>query len=128
MGVNQYGKPGARGQERVGEIISNTKMNISHDLRVRNLDPIEDSWDTLNCLCMNSPSYNDKQIDPIRALLPDGNKINAQIQCQIKMDGLQEHSKTAYKFDNIQELLMSIPVLCDNEFAVTFTKNECACK
>ena len=49
-------------------------MNISHDLRVRNLYPIADSGATLNCLCMNSPSDYDKKIEPIRALLPDGKK------------------------------------------------------
>ena len=97
-------------------------MNISHDLRVRNLDPIADSGDTLNFLCMNSPSDYDKRIEPIRALLPDGNKINAHFQCQIKMDRLPEQLKTVYKFDNIQDTLMSIPVLCDNRCTVTFTK------
>ena len=86
-------------------------MNIFHNLRVGNLDPIADSGATLNCLCMNSTSDYNKRIEPIRALLPDGNKINAHIQCQMKMDGLPEQSKTAYKFDNIQEPLMSIPVL-----------------
>ena len=71
---------------------------------------------------MNSPSDYDKRIEVIRALIPDGNKIDAHIQCQIKIDGLLEQSKTAYKFDSIQEPLMSIPVLCDNGFTVTFTK------
>ena len=122
MGVNPYGKPRSRERERAGEIISNTKMNISHDLRVRNLDPIEDSGSTLNCLCMNIPSNYDKRIDPIRDLLPDGNNINAHIKCQIKMDGLPEKSKIAYKFDNIQGPLMSIPVLFNNGCKVTFTK------
>ena len=36
--------------------------------------------------------------------------------------GLTEQSKIAYKFDNIQDPLMSIPVLCDNGCTVTFTK------
>ena len=97
-------------------------MNISHDLRVRNLDPIADSGYTLNCFFMNIPSEYDKRIEPIRALLPDGNKINAHIQCKIKMDGLPEQSKIAYKFDGIQEPLISIPVLCDNGCKATFTK------
>ena len=105
-----------------GEIISKTKMNISHDLRIRNLVPIADSEANLNFLCMNSPSDYNKLIEPIRALLPDGNKINVHIQCQIKMYGIPEHLKTAYKFDNIQEPLMSIPVMCDNICIVTFTK------
>ena len=56
MGGNPYVKPRARGRERVGEISSNTKINISHNLRVRNLDPIADSGATLNYFCMNSPS------------------------------------------------------------------------
>ena len=97
-------------------------MNIYHDIRVRNLDPIADSGATLNCLYINSKSNHDKRIEPIRALIPDGNNINAHIQWQIKMDGLPEQSKTAYKLDNIQEPLMSIPVLCDNGFKFIFTK------
>ena len=97
-------------------------MNITHNLRVRNLDPIADSGANLNCLCMNSPSNYDKQIDPLRALMIYGNNINAHIQCQIKIDELPEQPKTAYKFDNIQEALMSIPVLCDNRCKFTFTK------
>ena len=97
-------------------------MNIFHNLRVGNLDPIADSGANLNCLCINGPINYDKQIEPIRALLPDGNKINEHIQCQIKMDGLPEQSKTAYKFDNIQEPFMSIPVLCDNVCTVIFKK------
>ena len=84
-------------------------MNIFHDLRVRNLDPIAYSGDTLNCLCMNYASDYHKQIEPIRSLLPDGKKINANIQCKIKMDGLSEQSKIAYKFNGIHETLMSIP-------------------
>ena len=96
------------------EIFSNTKMNISHNLRVRNLYPIADSGATLNCLCINSARDYDKLIEPIWALLPDGNKINAHIQCKIKMDGLPEQSKIAYKFNGTQEPLMSIPVLCEN--------------
>ena len=40
----------------------------------------------------------------------------------MKMDELPEQAKTAYKFDNTQEPLMSIPVLWDNGFTVTFTK------
>ena len=95
-------------------------MNISHNLRVRHLGPIADSGATLNCLCMNSPINYDKLIEPIRDLLPDGNKINTHIQCKIKMDGLPEQSKIAYKFDNIQELPTSIPLLCDNRCIVTF--------
>ena len=39
------------------------------------------------------------------------------------MDGLPEQSNTAYKFDIIQETLMSIPVLCDNGFTGIFTKH-----
>ena len=54
--------------------------------------------------------------------MTDGNKINAYIRCQIKMNGLLEQSKTAYKFDNIKETLKLIPVLCDNGRTVTFTK------
>ena len=125
MGGNPYRKPRVWGRERVGEIISNTtntKINISHDLRVRNLDPISDTGSTLNCLCMNSPSDYDKQIEPIRALLPDWNKINAHIQYQMNMDGLPGQAEKAYKSDNIQEPLMSIPVLCDNRCTVIFTK------
>ena len=97
-------------------------MNISHDLRIRNLDPIADSGATLNCFCMNSTSDYDKGIEPIRALLLDGNKINAHIQCQIKIDGLPEQLKAAYKFNNTQEPLMPIQVLCENGWTVTFTK------
>ena len=97
-------------------------MHISHGIQVRNLDPIADSGATLNCLCMTSPIDYEKLIDPIRALLPDGKNINAQIQCQIKMDGLQEQSKIAYKFDGIQEPIMSIPVLCYDGCTVTLTK------
>ena len=97
-------------------------MNISHDLQVRNLDPIEDSGATLKYLCMNSTSDYDKQKEPIKSLLPDGDKINAHIQCKIKMDGLPEQSKIAYKFNGIQEPLMSISVMCDNGCTITFTK------
>ena len=97
-------------------------MNISHDLRVRNLYPIADSGTTLNNFFMNSPSDYEKRIKPIRALLPDGNKINAHIQCQIKTDRLPEQLKTVYKFDKITELLMPIPVICDNGYTFTFTK------
>ena len=56
----------------------------------------------------------------MRSLLLDGNKINAHVQCQIKVDGITEQSKTAYKLDNIQEPLVSIPVMCDNRCTVTF--------
>ena len=38
------------------------------------------------------------------------------------MDGLPEQSKIVYKFNDIQEPLMSTPVLCDNGYTVTFTK------
>ena len=69
MGGNPYGNPRAWERERVGEIISNTKVNLSHDLRVRNFDPIVDSGATLNCSFMNSTSDNDNQIKPIRALI-----------------------------------------------------------
>ena len=62
---------------------------------------------------MNSPSNYDKRIEPIGALMLDGKKINTHIQSQMKMDGLPEQAKTAYKFDNIQEPLMSFPVLCE---------------
>ena len=71
---------------------------------------------------MNSPSDYDKQIEPIRSLLPYGNKISAHIQCKIKMDGLLEQSKIAYKFNVIQEPVMSISILCDNGCTVTFIK------
>ena len=91
-------------------------MNISHCIQVRNVYPIADSGVTLNCLCMNSPSDYGKQIEPIRALLPDGIKISAHIQCKINMNGIPK------KFNGTQELLMSIPVLCDNGCTVTFTK------
>ena len=73
-------------------------------------------------MCISSTIKYNKRIEPIRALLPDGNKINAHIQCKIKMDGLPEHSKIAYKFDNIQEPLMSIQVLCDKRCTITFKK------
>ena len=97
-------------------------MNISHNLQVRNLDPIADSGGIF-FWCMNSRSDNDKQIEPIRDLLPDGNKISAHIQCKIKMNGLPEQLKIAYIFNGIQQPLMSIPVLCDNGCTVTFTKH-----
>ena len=38
------------------------------------------------------------------------------------MDGLPEQSKIEYKFDGIQEPLTSIPVLCNNGYTVTLTK------
>ena len=98
-------------------------MNISHDLRVKNLDPISDSASTLNCLCMNSPSNYDKQIEPITSLLTDRNKISTNMQCKMKMNGLPEQSKIAYEFNGIQEPLMSIPVLCGNRCTVTFIKH-----
>ena len=85
--------------------------------------PIADSGATLNCLYMNSTSDYDQKIKPIRAQLIDGNKIEAQIQCQMKMDGLPDNAKKAYKFKNMQEHLVSSPVLCDNGCEVTFTKN-----
>ena len=71
---------------------------------------------------MNSTSDYDKQIEPIRALMSDGNNINMHIQCQMKIDGLPEQLKTAYTFDNIKEPLLKIPVLCDNGCTVIFTK------
>ena len=40
----------------------------------------------------------------------------------MNMDGLLEQAKTAYNFDKIQDTLMSIPVLCDNGYTATFTK------
>ena len=40
----------------------------------------------------------------------------------MKIDGLPEQAKTAYKFDNIQDPLISISVLCDNGCTVIFTK------
>ena len=123
MGGNQYGNTRARVRERVGEIISINKIKIPHDHRVRNLDPIANSGANLNCLCMNIPRDYDKWIKSIRALLPDGNNINAHIQRQMNMDELPEQAKTAYKFNNTQEPLMSIPVLCDNRCTVTFTKH-----
>ena len=70
---------------------------------------------------MNSPRDYDTRIEQIRALLPDGNKINAHIQCKIKMDGLPEQSKIAYKFNGIQEHLMFI-FMCDNRCTVTLKK------
>ena len=63
---------------------------------------------------MNSPSDYYQQINPIKAHLPDGNKIEAHIQCQMKMDGLPENTKKAYKFKNMLEPLVSIPALGDN--------------
>ena len=95
---------------------------FSHDLQFGNLDSIADSGATLNCLCIDSPSDYEKRIEPIRALLPYGNNIKAHIQCQMRMDGIPEQSKTAYKFYNIQEPLMSIPVLCNNRYTFIFTK------
>ena len=71
---------------------------------------------------MNSPSSYNKQIEPIRALLPYGNKINVHIKFQMNMDVIPEQAKTAYKSDNIQEPLVSTIVLCDNGCTVTFTK------
>ena len=71
---------------------------------------------------MNIPGNYDKQIEPIRALIPDGNKSSARIKCKIKMDGLPEQSKIAYKFNGLQEPLMSIPVLRDNGRTVKFKK------
>ena len=71
---------------------------------------------------MNIPIEYEIRIEPIRDLLPDGKNIQAHIQCQMKMYGIPEQAKKAYKFDNIQEPLMSIPVLCDNKCTVTFTK------
>ena len=73
-------------------------------------------------MCINSPGDYNKRIEPIRALLPDGKKINAHIQCKIKMDGLPEQLLIAYKFNSIQEPLISTPVLCDNGCTFTFTK------
>ena len=49
-------------------------------------------------------------------------KISAHIQRKIKMAGLPEQSKIVYKFNGIQEPLMSTPVLCDNGLTVTLTK------
>ena len=71
---------------------------------------------------MNSPSDYDQQIKLISAQLPDRNKIEAHIQCQMKMYGLPENAKKAYKFKNMQEPLVYIPVLCDNGCEVAFTK------
>ena len=71
---------------------------------------------------MNSTSDYDQKIKPIRAQLIDGNKIEAQIQCQMKIDGLPDNAKKAYKFKNVQEPLVSTPVLCENGFEVKFTK------
>ena len=71
---------------------------------------------------MNIPSDYDQQINPIRAQIPYGNKIEEQIQCQMKMDGLSDNEKKACKFQNMQEPLVSIPVLCDNRCEVTLTK------
>ena len=122
MGGNQYGKPRAWVWERFGKLISNNQIKIFHNLRFKNLYPIAGSGATLNCLCMNNPSDYEKRIEPIRALLLDENKIQVQIQCQMKMDGIPEQAKKAYKSDNIREPIMSIPVLCDNGCTVTFTK------
>ena len=71
---------------------------------------------------MNSTSDYDQQINPIRSQLPDRNKIEAHIQYQIKMDGLPDNAKKAYKFKNMQEPLVLIPMLCENECEVTSTK------
>ena len=57
----------------------------------------------------------------MRAQLPDRNKIEAHIQCQMKMDGLLDNAKKAYTLKNMQDPLVSIPVLCDNGCEVTFT-------
>ena len=38
------------------------------------------------------------------------------------MDGLLENARKAYKFKNMQELLVLIPLICDNGCEVTFTK------
>ena len=71
---------------------------------------------------MNSPSGYDQQIKTIMAQLPYGNKVEAHIQCQMKMDGIPDNAKKAYKFKNMQEPLVSITVLCDNRCEVTSTK------
>ena len=71
---------------------------------------------------MNSPSDYDQQIKPIREKITDRNKIEAHIQCQMKMDGLPDNTKKAYRFKNMQEPLVSVPVRCDNVCEVTFTK------
>ena len=71
---------------------------------------------------MNIPSNYYKQINPIRSQLPEGNRIEAHMQFQMKMDGLPDNVKKAYKFKNVQESLVSIPVLCANGCEVTFTK------
>ena len=81
-----------------------------------------DSGATLKHLCMNSQSDYDKQIEPIRALLPDEKKISSHIQCKIKLEGLPEQLKISYKLNDIQEPLMYIPVICDNVCTVKFTK------
>ena len=62
----------------------------------------------------------DQQINPIKTQIPDRNKIEADIQCQMKMDGLPDNVKKAYEFKKMQEPLVSIPVICDNGCEVTF--------
>ena len=54
--------------------------------------------------------------------MPDGNKIEEHIQCQEKIDEIPDNAKNAYKLKNMQEPLVSVPVLCDNGFEGTFTK------
>ena len=71
---------------------------------------------------MNNPSDYDQQMNRIWAQLPYRNRIEAHIKCQMKIDGLPDNAKKAYKFKNMQEHLVSSPVLCDNGCEVTFTK------
>ena len=70
---------------------------------------------------MNSPSDYDQKINPKRAQLPADNKIEALIQCQMKMGILPDNAKKAYKFKNTQEPLVSSLVLCDNRCEVKST-------
>ena len=71
---------------------------------------------------MNIPINYDQHIKPIRAHLLDRNRIEAHIQYQIKMNGLPENAKKAYKPKNTKESLVSIPVICNNRCEVKFTK------
>ena len=88
-GGNQYGKPRHWGPQKTRETIITIKTNtFSHDLRLTPKDPITDIGAILNCLYMNSPSDYDQQINPIKAQIPDGNKIEAHNQCKMKMDKL----------------------------------------
>ena len=71
----------------IGGTIRTIKINkSSHNLGLRPRDPIVERGATLIFLRMNNPSDYDQQIKPVRAQLQDRHKIEAQIQCQLKMD------------------------------------------